>query len=265
MKKICTLLVILTLAACNSDRDSSRHESMSMSRKMVSPAVNDEAARGDNLAYSHRYSIHISDDNNFNESYSLLSAFCKDKAKTECYLMNSSISDDYRKSASISFKVSPRFVTEIVELASSHGKVTSQSTWVEDLTKRVTDVKKRKQMLQRYEQELLTLKTSSAGDVDTLIKIAEELVATQSKLETIAKEQAELDSRINLDNLDVNLSSDAKKKNSTPIADAIDEFIDHLAEGVATFITGIAFLLPWLLSIIAIVWAILRLRRRLKA
>jgi hypothetical protein len=135
---------------------------------------------------------------------------------------------------------------------------------VQDLARAVTDNAKRLDMLRSYQQKLTDLERKGGGGVDGLIKLSKELADVQSELEAATGENAALMERINLDVLKISIFTRHQQSFGAPIQRALADFSSNLSEGIAGFVTGLAYLLPWGLLLFAVLIIGRKLWRRRK-
>jgi len=84
----------------------------------------------------------------------------------------------------------------------------------------------------------------------------------QADYEAAAGKRALLAQRVETEILDVSIRSERHRPFWTPIGRALREFGGHLAEGISTAITGLAYLVPWLVLMSVLGWAGRRWWRR---
>lgn len=137
-----------------------------------------------------------------------------------------------------------------------------QSVKAEDLAAPIEDTGRKLAMLEDYRARLEALRGEADGNVDALIKVNKELAAVQGEIEASSGQQAHLLQRVETEVLTVSLSTYGSRSFWSPIAEALSSFGDDLAEGVATAITAAAYLIPWGIVLVVLVWIGRRLLRR---
>ena len=258
MKSIMALLVLsVTLVACSSK------DSTEVARDSGVATHQDDAGRQRYLAYEHAIAADL-DESDLKLVYEKVIATCNSDNQIDCTVLDASITSGRFLSAKLRLRAKPEGVRKLIALVSAGGKVSSQSTHVEDLAKPVTDVKARLGMLENYRTKLLELQRRPNNDIDSLIKIAEKLAAVQSDLERARGESAHLLARVNLEILTVSLSSRASRSFWSPIADALREFPVNLSSGISTAVVGVAYALPWLFVLLTSIVVIRLAWRRFK-
>jgi hypothetical protein len=255
------LLLAFTLVACTS-RDSTDAE------RHVDGTTAPAPGRGNSseqqyLAYEHAVTVDI-DEAALKPIYEKIHATCNTDKEIDCTVLDASITTDSYLSAKLRLRTKPEGVKKLIALVSASGRVSSQSTHVEDIAKPITDVAKRLTMLRDYQAKLLELQGKPTDDIDSLIKIVEKLAAVQADLERASGESAHLLTRVNLEMLNVSLSTRASLLFWAPIANSLGEFPGHLSRGMAAAIVGVAYVLPWLLVTLIGIVPIRAVWRRLR-
>ncbi len=213
------------------------------------------------LAYEHDLSIDISEANLLPAYQNTLSACINDK-ENNCTILDAKISSGYYSSARIHLRIKPNGVKGIIETASSNGRVSNQSTHVEDLAMPIIDNEKRLKMLESHQERLLSLQDKAANDIDSLIKISEELSKVQTELENAKGQNVHLLQRVNMDIVKINFIVDASRSFWKPITRSLTNFSGNLSEGISYTIQGVAYLLPWAIVIVLVVFVIRYIWRR---
>jgi len=117
-------------------------------------------------------------------------------------------------------------------------------------------------MLTQYRERLVDLEKQSSNDVDALIKVATELSKVQSDIEYTTGEKAQLNRRVKMDILTIDIIVLSATANQSPIVTSLSNFFSDFSYGVAQVITALAYIIPWLLPLTLFVWVCRRLWRR---
>ncbi|MEC5160534.1 MULTISPECIES: DUF4349 domain-containing protein [unclassified Janthinobacterium] len=241
MKVIFPVLIgTLLLAGCGAKRDAGGPGGAAVS-------VGDKGKGSAYLAYAHSASVDTAEDG-VRPLYDKLVAACKAEPADGCVLLDSELSSGRDVSARVSFRAAPAGVRRLLALASAGGELVSQSTEVEDLAGPIVDSNKRLDMLKQYQKKLQELERRAERDVDALIKVSRELATIQSELEQASGDNARLMERVNKDVLKVSIGTRMNRSFWTPVRRAMGDFSGNLSSGMAGAITGMAYMLPWILA-----------------
>ncbi|MFC5474880.1 DUF4349 domain-containing protein [Paraherbaspirillum soli] len=224
---------------------------------------NAEKAANQFMAYEHSLSLDT-EEGNVKTVLAKAEALCRNDQVNSCTVLDSNLSSGPQVAAKISLRAKPDGVRAIMKAISANGEVISQSTHAEDLAKPIADSAKQLEMLKDYQRKLLDLNAKARTDIDSLIKISKELASVQSEIESAAGENAHLMQRVNTEILNINIDSRRKGSFWKPIVSAASEFSASLASGISSAITGVAYLLPWLLVILGVGWVGRWIWRRFK-
>lgn len=215
------------------------------------------------LAYTHTIQIEAPEEQIAHVHEAGLAA-CKAAAADLCTVLDSRITTGRFASASLRLRAKPSGIAKLIAALSQQGALTEQSTQAEDLTGPIRDGEKQLAMLTSYRDELEALRKRAGNDAEALIKVTHELARVQSDLEAAAGNQARLAQRVDTELLDVNIRTGRNSSFWHPISVAASEFRGSLSQGIASAITGVAYLLPWSLVIAVVVWVMRKLWRRRK-
>ena len=184
-------------------------------------------------------------------------------AADECVILNASLSeDDGSGSASIQLRAAPEAVRRISDLLAHEGTIERKALRAEDLAEPIGDAERRLKMLQDYRTQLEQLRTQATREVDALIRVTRELSEVQSQIEALSGQQAHLHKRVRTDVLNIHIGSVGTKSFWRPIATAAEDFRHDFSSAVASFITAMAYVLPWALFLAVAWWVVRRLRAR---
>lgn len=217
-------------------------------------------SRNNYLAYEHSLTVELPQED-MKAAFNQLLVLCQQDAN-QCTVLRSELNSGKYARSYLRFRVLPSKVDGITALASSLGKLTRESTDVDDLQDAIVDGGKRIELLQAYQQRLLKLEQEANQDIESLIKVASELSRVQSDLEYALGEKARLLQRVNQDIVNVNLEPLSYKGFWAPIGEATGDFGEHLSDALVVFITALAYIIPWLLLLIAIIFVIRHFWRR---
>ncbi|MEN0038820.1 MAG: DUF4349 domain-containing protein [Cellvibrio sp.] len=232
------LLLILSLSGCESSDNKATEPSSNISTELAQRKTNPY------LSYEHNLSVELKKDA-ISEKYKALIDHCNADRENNCTILESELSSNNYSRGEIKIRIKPAGVNTFLALAGNKGEITNESTTVEDLSTLIFDTEKRIKLLQSYQDNLLELQKQAKGDIESLIKVSQEIANTQSQLEDLIGNNKKLMQRVEMDIIKVRLHSRYEASFWTPITTALDEFKENLSEGIASAITAIAYLIPW--------------------
>ncbi len=251
------LLILMVVSGCG----------MKVESAAMAPAPAKEQTPGGKtpsfLAYEHSLSVDT-EEQKVVTIVEAAQAACRQAADELCAVLESRVSSGRAASASLKFRAKPNGIRKIVAALSKQADVTNQSTTAEDLEAPIADAAKKLAMLKDYRSKLEALRGRASNDVDALIKVNRELAQVQSELEASEGRHARLVQRVETEILNVFIRSVEHRSFWRPIGFAVSDFGGNLSEGISIAITGIAFLIPWVIVLIIVVWGSRKLWRRRK-
>ena len=260
-RRIAVLWVLLALVACSKRQSATEGATAT---DFAAPAAKMSAAAPDRaLAYEHSIAIDV-EDRSIAPTFQAAEAACRADSADLCVILESHIDTGRSPSASLKFRARAAGIAKLVAILGQKGSVISQSTTAEDLASPIEDASKKLAMLGDYRTRLEALRARASSDVDSLIKVNHELAQVQSDIEAAAGTQAYLRQRVETEILDVSIGSVHSQSFWKPIGEATADFRTNLSQAVATAITGVAFMIPWMVLALAFGWVAARLwfRRR---
>lgn len=259
------VLVVATLLTACSDRSA---ESSALVQPQ--PAAADSRAGGASvnryLAYEHSVSVKTDAEKVVALAESVQAA-CRAAVDDACAILGSDLSRGDDSRATLRLRAKASGIQKLIGVVSAQGEIEGQSTTAEDLGGPIEDNEKKLAMLTAYRGQLEALRGRANADVDSLIKLTRELADVQSQIEQLSGSQAQLLQRVKTEILTVSIYSSGGRSFWSPIADASSDFGSDLSEAIGVTITAIAFLLPWVILLVGVVWVwrVVRRRRRAKA
>lgn len=232
--RVAIVVLAIALAGCNSGTPDAQFASLS------SP--------GANLAIEYKL-VFETDSASVESAFHGMAEACAAVASNGCSVVSSRLSDRFRASSEVTLRAVPESVDGLVAAARSFGRLVEQSTNTSDLTEAVRDIGSRIAMLKDQRRRLLELQASALGDVESLIKIAEQLANVQTELEKAEADSANTALQIERNILSMQFQSDEVPAFG-PVIDALRDFGGNLLRGLASAIRGLAFVLPWFLLVV---------------
>ena len=254
LKTIAFALLLAVLAGCAKKEDA----------PMRGPAAVAEpgaATPSRQLAYEHFVDIDAAPDR-VAAIHDAGVAACRAATAAGCTLLESRIDSEPEAGASLKFRARPDVVPALLAALGHQEGIAHHATRVEDLSGPIADTARQLAMLDDYRSRLEALRNRAGNDVDALIKVNRELADVQSRFEAEDGKRAVLARRVDNEILNVSIRSDRHRPFWTPIRRSLADFGGNLSQGISIAISGVAYLLPWLLIIAVLVWIIRRLWRR---
>lgn len=199
-------------------------------------------------------------------------AACRQAGPRLCQLIGAERSGDpdaYIR-GSLSIRGEPGWLQQFMgglerEARSAGGRIRSQSTTTEDLTRAIVDTEaslRAKRALRDRLQQLLQNRPSRLSD---LLEVERELARVQAEIDATESSLAVMRTRVSMSALTLSYESQARPVAADtfePLGQALANFVGLIVQGVAAIITLIAVLIPWALLLAAVVWFALWLRKR---
>lgn len=250
-------IVLVMLVGCSGRQDVTDHAQ--------APASRDSRANASQqLAYEHAVDIDTAPDRVAALHAAGLAA-CREATAIACTLLESRIDGEPEASAHLKFRARPDVIPKLVASMARKAELARQSTRVVDLSGPIADSDRQLAMLEDYRSRLEALRSRAGNDVDALIKVNRELAEVQSSLEAANGKRAVLAQRVSTEILEVAIRSDRQRPFWTPIGRAFADFGSNLSQGISIAISGLAYLLPWLILLLLAVWGGRKLWRRRRA
>jgi hypothetical protein len=248
---IAFLGVLVLLAGC-----SSRHGAELGQVPAAQPA--DVTAR--QLAYEHEVDIDTAPERVASTQAAGLAA-CRAATAAACTLLASNIDGEPNASATLKFRARPDVIPKLIAAMSRNAELARRSTHAEDLSGPIADTARQLAILDDYRTRLEALRSRAGNDIEALIKVNHELAEVQANYEAASGKRALLAQRVETEILGVSIRSERHQPFWAPIARALRDFGGNLAQGISTAISGLAYLLPWLILLSILAWVGRRLWR----
>lgn len=244
-------MLLALLAGCSS-RNGTGQQGASLAQEAGAPARQ--------LAYEHDIEVKTAPDRVASVQAAGLAA-CRAATAAACTLLASSIDGEPKAGATLKFRARPDVIPKLIAAVSRNAELARRSTRAEDLSGPIADSARQLAMLEDYRSRLEALRSHAGNDIEALIKVNHELADVQSQYEAADGKRALLAQRVETEILNVAIGSERHQPFWAPIGRALREFGGHLSAGISTAITGLAYLIPWLLLISVLAWGGRRLWR----
>lgn len=199
----------------------------------------------DYLAYEHSVELHVAEADVAKVHDRIVERCGKDREHA-CSVLRSDLRSGAHAHASLRLRLRKQGIAPYVNVLKGSGDLIAQSVHVDDLAKPVVDTERRLRMLTEQRDQLTEMKAQVGKDFDALIRITREISNLQNQIERLTGSRAHLLERINLDILNVQVSSQGRRSFWTPVSEALSRFWSNLSVGIANVVSTMAFLLPWI-------------------
>ncbi len=145
------------------------------------------------------------------------------------------------------------------------GRIISQTTNTEDLTRAIVDTEARLRALTALRDRLQNLLRSRPGRLADLLEVERELARVQGEIDSIQSNLAVMRTRVSMSELNIQYRSAPRPVGSDtfrPLRNALANFLGIVVGGFAAIVTIIAGLIPIAVVVVPIVWLILGWRKR---
>ncbi len=196
---------------------------------------------------------------------------CQDAGPRLCQLINSNRSGDPESyiEGYISLRGEPGWLRHFMsgisaEVDEAGGRITSQTTNAEDLTRQMVDTEARLRAQTALRDRLQQLLRSRPGRLADLLEVERELARVQGEIDAVQSTLAVMRTRVSMSELNLSYRSAPRPVGSdtfSPLRDALAGFIGIIVEGFAAIITIIAALIPIAVVVVPLSWLALRWRR----
>lgn len=185
---------------------------------------------------------------------------CRDAGPSKCQITGSNTQTHSKQNirANLSLRAEPKWLESFVaqmklDIADIKGRVESENTSVEDLTRAILDTDARlkaKLVLRTRLENLLETRDAKLAD---LLSLERELARVQAEIESATANLKALQARISMSVVNINYTSErlaVSRSSISPIGRALKDFVSILSGGVAGVINFFAYLLPWFIFVI---------------
>lgn len=197
---------------------------------------------------------------------------CAAAGPRQCQLIGSNKSGDPESHVEgyVSIRAEPMWLRTFMggisaQVDAADGRIVSQTTNTEDLTRAIVDTEARLRALTALRDRLQQLLRNRPGRLADLLEVERELARVQGEIDAIQSNLAVMRTRVAMSELTINYRSAPRSVASDtflPLRDALANFLGIVVGGFAVIITLIAGLIPIAAVVVPIVWLILRWRKR---
>jgi hypothetical protein len=207
---------------------------------------------GSTLAYEHIVTVEL-DESVLATRVEAVRKACAADQQHGCTILNVSTSthNDVPEGM-ISVRTAPAGVETLVALASEEGDILQRATRAEDLAQPLADTNRQLSLLSTHRERLSEFMQRKDIGVEQLITVSKELATAQTQIEELTQQKANLRRRIDTDLLTIHFQVPNAHiyGHRTTIGDALRAFGANFREAIASVITSIAYLVPWLVIVL---------------
>src|SRR5882762_5186992 len=218
------------------------------------------------IAVRHKLEI-VAPESDLLKAWESTVAFC---GTIQCEVISSSITTRVRDSlpsGSISVRVTPEDLKKLFVQVETQGKIVQHTTESEDKTTVVIDTDARIKNLTSFRDSLRTMLARPSASVKDFVEIQRQLTDVQSQLDSETAHRKTLANETEKVSVDIAFRVDESILGVgffTPIGDALRESGSVLADSVASLITVIVAIIPWLVLIVPACWLLTRSVHKLR-
>lgn len=194
-------------------------------------------------------------------------AFC---ATIQCEVVSSNITsqtDESSPSGSIALRVVPADVNKLIAFVGKQGKVAQHTTETDDKTAIVVDTDARIKNLTEFRDTLRKMLGRPGVSVADLVQIQEKLAETQAQLDGQAAQRKILANETEKVAVGIDFRQERTAGSASafrPIVEALRESASVMSESLASLITAVVAVIPWLIVIVPGGWFLVKVWRRVR-
>src|SRR5258708_16696030 len=194
-------------------------------------------------------------------------AFC---GTLQCEVISSNITSQTGEAApwgSVSLRVRPGDVDKLIAYVGKQGKVAQHATETDDKTASVVDTDARVKNLTEFRDNLRKMLARPAVSVKDLVEIQEKLEEVQAELDGEVARRKVLANETEKVAVEIEFRAErttASVSAFKPIGDALRDSASVLSESLASLITAVVAVIPWLIVIVPGGWFLVKAWRRVR-
>lgn len=242
-RPLLAFLMCMTIAGCSQQGESTV--------SAAAPAA--DRTTGQYLAYEHSIELDV-EEKRVASVHEAAAKACRDAVAEQCVMLESHLNTGREVSARLRLRAKPAGIKKIIAELNTHGEVIRQSVTAEDLAAPIGDSAKKLALLNDYRSKLEALRGNASQNIDALIKVNQELAQVQSDIESLSGERAHLVQRVETEILNVAISPTYSHSFWRPIGEAFGAFGADLSRSISSAIHGLAYLIPWSVTLLLLWW-----------
>ena len=185
---------------------------------------------------------------------------CRDAGTRQCQITgaNSTNYSDTDVRANLSLRAEPDWLQTFItgmkaDVAEVDGRIESENTSVEDLTRAILDTDARLKAQTTLRTRLENLLETRDAKLPDLLALERELARVQTEIESATANLKALRARVSMSVVNLSYTSErvaVSRSSVSPIGAALKDVVGIVSDGVAGVIRVFAFLLPWFTFVI---------------
>ncbi|HRP12094.1 MAG TPA: DUF4349 domain-containing protein [Terricaulis sp.] len=197
---------------------------------------------------------------------------CVEAGPRLCQLISSNRSGDPQSSVQgyMSIRGEPQWLRSFMsgmqaQADDAGGRIVSQTTGAEDLTRAIVDTEARQRALTSLRDRLQEILRSRPGRLADLLEVERELARVQGELDAIQSNLAVMRTRVAMSELSLSYQSTPRSLGSDtfrPLREAFASFLGIIVGVFAAMVVFVAGLIPFLIVGIPLGWLLLRWRKQ---
>jgi hypothetical protein len=218
------------------------------------------------VAVRHRLEI-VEPSSGLVKSIEAVVTFC---GTIHCEVLSSSVTNEMdvlSPSGNIATRVAPQDLNKFLDFVGKQGKIAQHSTESEDKTTAVVDVEARLKNQTDFRDSLRKMLTKPGVSVADLLQIQEKLAQAQAELDSEATQRKILASETEKVYVEVTFHAEqrtVRRGAFTSVGEALRDSGSVLGDSLATLITAVAAIIPWLIVIAPGLWFLSKTVRRFR-
>ena len=194
-------------------------------------------------------------------------AFC---GTIQCEVLSSSVTNEtavLSPSGNIAARVAPQDLSKFLDFVGKQGKIAQHATESEDKTAAVVDVEAKLKNQTDFRDSLRRMLTKPGVSVADLLQIQEKLAEAQAELDSEATQRKILANETEKVYVEIAFHAEHRSVTRgafTSVGEALRDSGSVLGESLATLITAVAAIIPWLIVIVPGLWFLIKAVRRFR-
>lgn len=274
MKRLLIGLSAAALVACSGNESGGEYGRFNMeaeadfapappAQTLRKEAPRDSGAQGANpaavyLAYRYGYGL-VMPSKSVKATADKHMQICRDAGVAKCQITGSN-SNNYSDTdirANLSLRAEPDWLQTFVtgmkaDIAEIDGRIESENTSVEDLTRAILDTDARLKAQTTLRTRLENLLETRDAKLPDLLALERELARVQAEIESATANLKALRARVSMSVVNLSYTSErvaVSRSSVSPIGEALKDFVGIVSDGLAGVIRFFAVMLPWMIFV----------------